>query len=81
MCLQTRDSSAEQKWNSVFDTPNLWWNNTTNKRNPRAPDFKLKDDGQVVLWIDNRDTPEWAKEKLEKSGLIPYQPSGFTDMN
>lgn len=82
--VQTRESSAEEKWRSVIDNPELWWNNTANKRNPKAPDFKLKNDptGSVVLWITNRDTPEWAKQKLESAGITPvYQPSGFSDMN
>ena len=84
VCLQTKDSSAEEKWKSVIETPNLWWNNTANKRNPKAPDFKLKNDpsGQVVLWISSYDTPQWAKEKMEQSGVLPaYSASGFTDMN
>lgn len=82
--MQTRESSAEDKWRSVSDNPNLWWNNTANKRNPKAPDFKLKNDpsGQVVLWINSRDTPDWAKQKFESAGATPaYQASGFTDMN
>lgn len=80
----SKESSAEDKWKSVFDNPNLWWNNTANKRNPKAPDFKLKSDpsGQVVLWINSRDTPDWARQKLESRGVAPtYQPSSFTDMN
>ena len=82
--MQTKESSAEDKWRSVLEHPGLWWNNVSNKRNPKAPDFKLKNDptGNVVLWINSRDTPDWAKQKLESSGLSAgYQSSGFTDMN
>lgn len=82
--VQTRASSAEEKWRSVIENPGLWWNNVTTKRNPKAPDFKLKSDpsGAVVLWISSRDTPDWAREKLESSGISAgYQPSGFSDMN
>jgi len=82
--LQSKESSAEDKWRSVFDNPDLWWDNAATKRNPKAPDFKLKNDktGQVVLWINSRDTPDWARQKLESAGVAPaYQPSGFTDMN
>ena len=85
--LQTRESSAEEKWRSVLENPGLWWNNVTTKRNPRAPDFKLKSDpsGMVALWLSSRDTPDWAKEKLESSGISAgyqsSQPSGFSDMN
>lgn len=87
MCaLQTMESSAEEKWKSVIDSPQLWWDNTANKRNPRAPDFKLKDDtaGSIALWISSHDTPEWARQKMESTGVIPkprHQPSTFTDMN
>ncbi|KAL3159683.1 hypothetical protein ABBQ38_010089 [Trebouxia sp. C0009 RCD-2024] len=80
----TKESSAEDKWRSVIENPGLWWDNTQNKRNPRAPDFKLKSDpsGSTALWITGRDTPDWARQKLESAGITPtYQPSGFTDMN
>lgn len=82
--MQTKESSAEDKWRSVIENPGLWWDNTQNKRNPRAPDFKLKSDpsGSTALWITGRDTPDWARQKLESAGITPtYQPSGFTDMN
>lgn len=82
--LQSKESSAEDKWRSVIDNPNLWWDNRATRRNPKAPDFKLKNDdtGQVVLWINSRDTPDWARQKLASAGMASTnQPSGFTDMN
>lgn len=48
----TADSPKEAMWKSVVEEPNLWWDNRFNKRNPRAPDFKLKDGGMdaPALW-------------------------------
>lgn len=48
---------AEKKWMEFFDNPNAYWDNRQNKRNPRAPDFKHKDEKDTVLWLDSRDTP------------------------
>ena len=47
----------EKKWMDFFDNPNAYWDNRQNKRNPKAPDFKHKDDKDTVLWLDSRDTP------------------------
>ena len=49
--------AAEKKWMEFFDNPNAYWDNRQNKRNPRAPDFKHKDEKDTVLWLDSRDTP------------------------
>ena len=49
--------APEKKWMDFFDNPNAYWDNRHNKRNPRAPDFKHKDDKDAVLWLDSRDTP------------------------
>ncbi len=49
--------AAEKKWMEFFDDPNAYWDNRQNKRNPRAPDFKHKDEKDTVLWLDSRDTP------------------------
>ena len=48
---------AEKKWMDFFSNPNTYWDNRTNKKNPRAPDFKHKDIKETVLWLDSRDTP------------------------
>lgn len=42
-----------------FADTSAYWDNRTNKRNPRAPDFKAKD-GDAALWLDSRDTPPWV---------------------
>ena len=52
--------AAEKKWMEFFDNPNAYWDNRQNKRNPRAPDFKHKDEKDTVLWLDSRDTPSCA---------------------
>lgn len=49
--------APEKKWMDFFNDPNAYWDNRHNKRNPRAPDFKHKDDKDTVLWLDSRDTP------------------------
>lgn len=79
---QGPESSAEEKWNSVRSNPGLWWDNRENKRNPKAPDYKLKDvtQGNIALWLSSRDTPEWAKQELQAAAPA-LQPGGFTDMN
>lgn len=51
-------------WRRYFQDPSKWWDNRKDKRNPRAPDFKLKDDGDVALWIVGRDTPAWVATRL-----------------
>ncbi|KAF5828935.1 hypothetical protein DUNSADRAFT_16814 [Dunaliella salina] len=60
--------STEAKWRLVVDRPELWFDNRTDKRNPKAPDFKLKDKDRVInvaLWLNSKDTPEWAKDSLK----------------
>ena len=60
---------AEKKWMEFFSNPSAYWDNRQNKRNPRAPDFKHKDDKESVLWLDSRDTPSWVGAKLQNAGL------------
>ncbi|CAL8469525.1 g9066 [Coccomyxa elongata] len=61
--------AASQKWMDFFADPMAYWDNRTNKRNPRAPDFKAKD-GDAALWLDSRDTPPWVAGQLVKVGLV-----------
>ncbi|KIZ01455.1 hypothetical protein MNEG_6510 [Monoraphidium neglectum] len=60
---QAPASEVEAHWLSVLNEPNKWWDNRTNKRNPKAPDYKSKD-GDIALWIDSRATPEWVLSNL-----------------
>ena len=54
-------------WREVLDNPDAWWDNRERKNapggNPRYPDFKHKD-SQTPLWIESRDTPQWAIDAL-----------------
>ncbi|CAK0784505.1 hypothetical protein CVIRNUC_007709 [Coccomyxa viridis] len=60
---------SEKKWMEFFSNPSAYWDNRQNKRNPRAPDFKHKDDKDSVLWLDSRDTPPWVGAQLQNAGL------------
>lgn len=50
-------------WQEYFRNPLEWWDNRTNKINPRYPDFKHKGTGEG-LWIENRSNPPWVKSEL-----------------
>jgi hypothetical protein len=65
---------AEKKWIEFFQNPAAYWDNRQTKRNPRGPDFKLKD-GDVALWLDSRDTPPWVEAQLVKAGLSGGAPN------
>ena len=52
-----------------FSNPSAFWDNRFNKRNPRAPDFKHKDEKDTVLWLDSRDTPTWVRGQMQKAGF------------
>jgi hypothetical protein len=47
-------------WSEVMAQPDRWFDNRTDKRNPKAPDFKRKGTGEG-LWLDGRSTPPEAK--------------------
>eukprot|EP00930_Biecheleria_cincta_P047026 TRINITY_DN3252_c0_g1_i3.p1 TRINITY_DN3252_c0_g1~~TRINITY_DN3252_c0_g1_i3.p1 ORF type:complete len:287 (-),score=48.44 TRINITY_DN3252_c0_g1_i3:115-975(-) len=49
--LPRRVSLRQQQWEDVISNPDDWWDIRENKRNPRAPDLKKKDDS-VALWLD-----------------------------
>ena len=58
-------------WRDLVNNPDAWWDNRAQKAepggNPRYPDFKNKDD-QTPLWIESRDTPQWAVDALQGGG-------------
>ncbi|GBF99391.1 hypothetical protein Rsub_12324 [Raphidocelis subcapitata] len=56
-------NETEVQWLSVIQDPGAWWDNRTNKRNPRAPDFKQRD-GDAALWIQSNNTPDWVPGNL-----------------
>ncbi|KAI3474014.1 hypothetical protein Pfo_028802 [Paulownia fortunei] len=43
------------------ENPDKWWDNRTKKRNPKAPDFRHKETGEV-LWLNK--SPVWALSRL-----------------
>jgi hypothetical protein len=46
------DAGTEEKWQHLAQFPNQWWDNRTNKTNPRAPDYKYKSrDINIALWL------------------------------
>eukprot|EP00775_Hariotina_reticulata_P010118 gene10118-10276_t len=42
------------------------------KRNPKAPDFKNKQDGNRVVWINDRNTPAWVLPHIDT--VLPPPP-------
>lgn len=50
-------------WRDLIENPIDWWDNRESRRNPRAPDFKHRITRQA-LWIDNWQTPAWARAKF-----------------
>ncbi|ESR57163.1 hypothetical protein CICLE_v10021384mg [Citrus x clementina] len=55
--------STEELWQAFFASPNEWWDNRKNKKNPKYPDFKHKDTGEA-LWVEGRYNPGWVKSQL-----------------
>ncbi|PWZ22207.1 Protein OSB1, mitochondrial [Zea mays] len=55
--------STEELWQVFFANPLDWWDNRTNKKNPRYPDFKHKQTGEA-LWVDGRNNPNWVISQL-----------------
>uniref|UniRef100_A0ACD5WL12 Uncharacterized protein n=1 Tax=Avena sativa TaxID=4498 RepID=A0ACD5WL12_AVESA len=47
---------------NLVDNPQDWWDNRIDKRSPKAPDFKHKENGEAI-WLNSR-TPGWVTEAL-----------------
>ncbi|KAI4352714.1 hypothetical protein L6164_006936 [Bauhinia variegata] len=58
---QSKERKVDESWRELVENPNKWWDNRSNKRNQRAPDFKHKETGEA-LWLDNM--PSWALSRL-----------------
>ncbi len=56
-------------WTEFFQDPSKFWNNTQNKKNPKGPDFKHKDDGDKALWITDKKNPSWVNQGLHQIGI------------
>ncbi|KAL3617818.1 Protein osb1, mitochondrial-like [Castilleja foliolosa] len=50
-------------WQIFFASPFEWWDNRNRKLNPKMPDFKHKDTGEV-LWLSDNDPP-WVHKQLQ----------------
>ncbi|XP_027938810.1 protein OSB1, mitochondrial-like [Vigna unguiculata] len=50
-------------WQVFFSNPNEWWDQRKRKLNPKQPDFKHKDTGEV-LWLSTYDPP-WVRRQLQ----------------
>lgn len=56
------------QWELFRASPNQFWDNRAKKAaaviNTRSPDFsyKRKEEGNIALWIDSKDTPGWVAE-------------------
>ncbi|XP_073142638.1 protein OSB2, chloroplastic-like [Henckelia pumila] len=56
-----RDEKGGDSWKNLVENPDKWWDNRPNKKNPKAPDFKHKETGEV-LWLNR--SPDWALSRL-----------------
>ena len=55
---EQQGSEKAMLWETLRASPESFWDNRQDKRNPRAPDFRHKDSGDA-LWLDSRDRPPW----------------------
>lgn len=46
------DTSKDGLWADLCANPKGWYDNRTNKRNPKGPDFKNKANGDLALWLE-----------------------------
>ncbi|KAL5699428.1 hypothetical protein ACHQM5_030335 [Ranunculus cassubicifolius] len=59
---KTRQSNnKDDAWKNLLENPGKWWDNRFCKVNPRGPDFKHKDSGNV-LWVSS--APAWVVPQL-----------------
>ncbi|CAL0332688.1 unnamed protein product [Lupinus luteus] len=57
------DQSRIYLWQVFFVNPNEWWDQRKRKLNPKQPDFRHKQTGEV-LWLSKYDPP-WVKKQLQ----------------
>ena len=56
--------TMEECWEHLLHHLEDWWDNRSSRSNPKAPNFKHKR-MRRARWIDNRQTPEWARARFE----------------
>ncbi|XP_040995748.1 protein OSB3, chloroplastic/mitochondrial-like isoform X1 [Juglans microcarpa x Juglans regia] len=59
--IKLRQNKGDSSWKDLVENPDKWWDNRSNKRNAKSPDFKHKETGDV-LWLSN--SPGWVLPKL-----------------
>lgn len=59
-----RSSKTDDSWKSLVENPEKWWDNRMKKKNPKAPDFRHKDTGEV-LWLNS--SPPWALSRIPQA--------------
>ncbi|CAL0321870.1 unnamed protein product [Lupinus luteus] len=73
---QATTSKGDESWNDLLNNPNKWWDNRSNKKNEKGPDFKNKETGEA-LWVDG--APKWVLSKLDSTEIdIPIVESKQT---
>lgn len=63
------DAQVAALWQEFFQDPSKFWDNRRDKRNPRAPDFKNKDNGDKALWLNDKKNPSWVAQQLAAIGM------------
>lgn len=56
-------------WEEFFQDPQAFWDNRNGKRNPKAPDFKNKANGDRALWLNDKKNPSWVAQRLAAAGI------------
>eukprot|EP00250_Pteridium_aquilinum_P001006 c11187_g1_i1 orf=673-1692(-) len=65
-----KDLNLEELWKNLFDNRTDWVDHRESKVSDRYPDFTHKF-ADIALWLENRNTPLWVCERLEKEGGGP----------
>lgn len=65
--VEDGDPKTAALWRRYFNDPKAFWDNRRDKKNPKSPDFKLKDDGDQALWISDpyHKNPSWVATRLD----------------
>jgi hypothetical protein len=63
------DPKIAALWTQFFNDPSRFWDNRKDKRNPRGPDFKSKNNSDDALWIVGKGNPSWVPAQLAQRGL------------
>ncbi len=63
------DPQVAAIWADFFKNPGAFYDNRSSKRNPKAPDFKNKQNGDLALWINDKKNPSWVAQGLAQIGM------------